>query len=54
MQHFAIGIRPRLQRRDRDGFAPSSLFFGLITDRSGTCVIRDFNDGGRHVNTRLL
>jgi hypothetical protein len=21
------GVRPRLQRRDRDGFAPSSLFF---------------------------
>lgn len=31
-------VRPRLQRRDRDGIAPSSLFFSPATSRRNTQV----------------
>ena len=31
-------VRPRLQRRDRDGFTPSSLFFSPATSRKDTQV----------------
>lgn len=45
------GVRPRLQRRDRDGFSPSSLFSGTghkpvqapKSDGDGTATTGEFN-----------
>jgi|GEM_PF-2868150 len=46
----SCSLRPRLQRRDRNGFAPFSLFSGRITHPAGTHVTNDPTADSRGVN----
>ena len=49
-----VGLRPRLQRRDRDGLSPSSLFFRQITNRPDTRVGWQSNALALFVKSREL
>ncbi len=54
-ESFAVvncGVRPRIQRRDRDGFAPSSLFFPRTTSEGNTQV--EARSYPRRINCQLL